>query len=152
MVALVIPQPTLTRTITNYIASHLPALPSITGRLPPLPAASSSRAVEESTHNAEYDAPPTTFASLLAELFPPFLLAVPKSKISHSRKSMRSANKGLKNKTNINLCPACGSPKLMHHLCPKCYSQITRRWKDESRSTLAQQPASTTTTRPEQEV
>lgn len=34
----------------------------------------------------------------LLELFPPFLLAVPKSKISHSRKSMRSANKGLKDK------------------------------------------------------
>jgi hypothetical protein len=100
MVALTIPQPTITRTITNYIASHLPALPSIAGRLPSSPQASSSRAVEESTHHAEYDTPPTTFASLLAELFPPFLLAVPKSKISHSRKSMRSANKGLKNKTS----------------------------------------------------
>lgn len=34
----------------------------------------------------------------LLELFPPFLLAVPKSKVSHSRKAMRSANKGLKDK------------------------------------------------------
>lgn len=34
----------------------------------------------------------------ILELFPPFLLAVPKSKVSHSRKSMRSANKGLKEK------------------------------------------------------
>lgn len=34
----------------------------------------------------------------LLQLFPPFVLAVPKSKISHSRKSMRSANKGLKDK------------------------------------------------------
>jgi hypothetical protein len=36
----------------------------------------------------------------LVELFPPFLLAVPKKKVSHSRKSMRSAHKGLKNKTS----------------------------------------------------
>lgn len=34
----------------------------------------------------------------LLDLFPPFLLAVPKSKTSHSRKAMRSANKGLKDK------------------------------------------------------
>jgi len=34
------------------------------------------------------------------ELFPSILLAVPKKKVSHSRKSMRSANKGLKNKTS----------------------------------------------------
>jgi hypothetical protein len=36
----------------------------------------------------------------LLELFPPFLLAVPKHKVTHSRKSMRSANKGLKNKSS----------------------------------------------------
>ena len=34
----------------------------------------------------------------LLELFPPWLLAVPKKKTSHSRKAMRSANKGLKDK------------------------------------------------------
>lgn len=34
----------------------------------------------------------------LLELLPPFLLAVPKKKVSHSRKAMRSANKGLKDK------------------------------------------------------
>lgn len=37
----------------------------------------------------------------LLELFPPFLLAVPKKKVSHSRKSMRSANKGLKDKKSM---------------------------------------------------
>ncbi|TCD71494.1 hypothetical protein EIP91_008875 [Steccherinum ochraceum] len=37
----------------------------------------------------------------LAELFPPFLLAVPKKKTSHSRKAMRSANKGLHDKRSI---------------------------------------------------
>jgi len=39
----------------------------------------------------------------LLELFPPFLLAVPKKKTSHSRKAMRSANKGLKDKRSA--CP-----------------------------------------------
>ena len=41
----------------------------------------------------------------LVELFPPIVLAVPKKKTSHSRKAMRSANKGLKDKTStfINL-------------------------------------------------
>lgn len=47
--------------------------------------------------------------SSLLELLPPITLAVPKSKISHSRKSMRSANKGIKNKTSeclyLYLCP-----------------------------------------------
>ncbi|KAG6879696.1 hypothetical protein C0992_012543 [Termitomyces sp. T32_za158] len=47
--------------------------------------------------------PAWTIPSLksLLELIPPFLLAVPKSKISHSRKSMRSANKGLKDKQSL---------------------------------------------------
>ena len=40
----------------------------------------------------------------LLELFPPFLLAVPKKKTSHSRKAMRSANKGLKDKRSAFAC------------------------------------------------
>ena len=40
----------------------------------------------------------------LLELFPPWLLAVPKKKTSHSRKAMRSANKGLKDKQSM-CCP-----------------------------------------------
>ncbi|KAI0051692.1 hypothetical protein FA95DRAFT_1476589, partial [Auriscalpium vulgare] len=65
----------------------------------------------------------------LWELLPPFLLAVPKKKVSHSRKAMRSANKGLKDKQNLVHCPACGSAKLAHHICPSCYSTINRAWK-----------------------
>lgn len=83
----------------------------------------------------------------LLELFPPFLLAVPKKKTSHSRKAMRSANKGLKDKhstfkfirpvrrshkcplLDLVHCPGCGSPKLAHHLCPECYSSVNRSWK-----------------------
>ncbi|KAL0252379.1 ribosomal protein L32 [Cryptococcus tetragattii IND107] len=73
----------------------------------------------------------------LLELIPPFVWAsVPKKKVSHSRKNMRAANKGLKNKTNLSLCPACGSIKLTHHVCPTCYSQISRRWKEEARNQL----------------
>ncbi|KAF9056205.1 hypothetical protein BJ165DRAFT_489084 [Panaeolus papilionaceus] len=69
----------------------------------------------------------------LLELFPPFLLAVPKSKTSHSRKAMRSANKGLKDKQNITNCPACGGVKLAHHVCANCYSELTRKWKAKQR-------------------
>lgn len=50
--------------------------------------------------------------SSLLELMPPILMAVPKHKVTHSRKSMRSANKGLKNRTSesayhlaATLCP-----------------------------------------------
>ncbi|KAL0951133.1 hypothetical protein HGRIS_007869 [Hohenbuehelia grisea] len=69
----------------------------------------------------------------LLELFPPFLLAVPKKKVSHSRKAMRAANKGLNDKQNIVNCPGCGSPKLAHHLCPNCYSFLNRLWKSKQK-------------------
>ncbi|KAH9969039.1 hypothetical protein BC827DRAFT_1263475 [Russula dissimulans] len=70
----------------------------------------------------------------LRDLIPPFLLAVPKKKVSHSRKAMRSANKGLKDKQNVVHCPGCGAAKLAHHLCPNCYSSINRAWKVKSRN------------------
>ncbi|KAJ3787962.1 hypothetical protein GGU11DRAFT_771663 [Lentinula aff. detonsa] len=70
-----------------------------------------------------------SLASLLEELFPRILLAVPKKKVSHSRKAMRAANKGLKDKHNLVHCPGCGGPKLAHHLCPTCYSFLHRMWK-----------------------
>ncbi|KAI0033158.1 ribosomal L32p protein family-domain-containing protein, partial [Vararia minispora EC-137] len=65
----------------------------------------------------------------ILDLLPPFLLAVPKKKVSHSRKSMRSANKGLKDKQNLVSCPACGAAKLAHHLCAECFSDLKRTWK-----------------------
>ncbi|KAA1468203.1 hypothetical protein DENSPDRAFT_833441 [Dentipellis sp. KUC8613] len=70
----------------------------------------------------------------LLELLPPFLLAVPKKKVSHSRKAMRSANKGLKDKQNLVHCPGCGSVKLAHHLCPTCYSAVNRAWKSKAKA------------------
>ncbi len=86
------------------------------------------------------------FLPSLRDLIPPFLLAAPKKKVSHSRKAMRSANKGLKDKQSEGMfhsvslvllndckdvvhCPGCGSAKLAHHLCPHCYSSINRAWK-----------------------
>ena len=85
----------------------------------------------------------------LLELFPPWLLAAPKKKTSHSRKRMRSANKGLQDKeseskkcerlctkgltrlapVDITACPACGRPRLMHNLCAYCFGDIRRGWK-----------------------
>ncbi|KAM5535429.1 hypothetical protein V8D89_010951 [Ganoderma adspersum] len=70
----------------------------------------------------------------LFELFPPWLLAVPKKKTSHSRKAMRSANKGLKDKQNLVHCQACGSPKLAHHLCPNCYRELNMERKAKNRT------------------
>ncbi|PFH54512.1 hypothetical protein AMATHDRAFT_72297 [Amanita thiersii Skay4041] len=69
----------------------------------------------------------------LLDMFPPFLLAVPKKKTSHSKKAMRSANKSLKDKQNIVNCPACGSPKLAHNLCSNCYTYLNRTWKSQNK-------------------
>ncbi|EIW86673.1 hypothetical protein CONPUDRAFT_17616, partial [Coniophora puteana RWD-64-598 SS2] len=69
----------------------------------------------------------------LLDLLPPIILAVPKKKVSHSRKRMRSANKGLKDKHNIVNCPACGEAKLAHHMCGNCMSIITRQWRDSKK-------------------
>lgn len=60
------------------------------------------------------------------ELFPPILLAVPKSKVSHSRKSMRSANKGLKEKFS----------KLLVLLCCSALVVIKGATTDHSASTV----------------
>lgn len=73
----------------------------------------------------------------LLELLPPIVLAVPKKKVSHSRKAMREANKGLKDKLNIVNCPACGMPKLAHNLCTQCYRGLTAGWKEEAREASA---------------
>ncbi|KAG6813260.1 hypothetical protein H0H92_012674 [Tricholoma furcatifolium] len=88
----------------------------------------SSRAVSGALFAPTFTWAAPSLQSLL-ELLPPFVLAVPKSKISHSRKSMRSANKGLKDKQNIVNCPGCGHPKLAHHLCQNCYGFLSRMWK-----------------------
>lgn len=61
----------------------------------------------------------------------PILWAAPKKKTSHSKKRMRASNKGLPIKENITSCPACGTNKLLHHLCGNCYSDIKKKSKSE---------------------
>lgn len=50
------------------------------------------------------------------------LKAVPKKKVSHSRKRMRSAHKGIKPNLSLGRCPGCGEPKRQHFLCLHCYA------------------------------
>ena len=57
----------------------------------------------------------------LSEVWESVLRAVPKKKTSHRKKRQRFlAGKGLKDVTEINKCPACGSIKKAHLLCPFC--------------------------------
>ena len=46
-------------------------------------------------------------------------MAVPKKKISSSRRGMRRSHDALK-KINIMECPNCGEPKLPHQMCLYC--------------------------------
>ncbi|KLO91142.1 hypothetical protein CEK26_007036 [Fusarium fujikuroi] len=49
------------------------------------------------------------------------LRAVPKNKVSHSRKRHRQmAGKALKDVNNLCKCPGCGQPKRTHRLCQTC--------------------------------
>jgi len=70
----------------------------------------------------------------LRELLESILWAVPKKKTSHSKKGMRLSNKGLKNITSIETCPACERPKRMHHLCLYCYRQLKYQFKGGGRT------------------
>ncbi|GAA5887672.1 hypothetical protein JCM6882_001491 [Rhodosporidiobolus microsporus] len=82
---------------------------------------------------------PDTLAGL-RDLLPPWVLAVPKSKTTHSAKRMRSANKGLKEKQNLVSCPSCGAPKLAHHLCHDCHTAFRREIHREAKEAKAQAP------------
>ena len=46
-------------------------------------------------------------------------MAVPKSKITRSKRNMRRAHDSLK-AANLGECPNCGEPKLPHHVCGAC--------------------------------
>ncbi|PWY98517.1 hypothetical protein BCV70DRAFT_201827 [Testicularia cyperi] len=73
------------------------------------------------------------WSDLGAALWDGLLRAVPKKKVSHSRKSMRAANKGLKDRTDLVHCSACGKPKLHHHICASCFFEISRQQKSAQR-------------------
>ncbi|MGB0684506.1 MAG: 50S ribosomal protein L32 [Magnetovibrionaceae bacterium] len=46
-------------------------------------------------------------------------MAVPKKKVSRSRRNMRRAHDALSSTTGIE-CPNCGELKLPHHVCASC--------------------------------
>tara|TARA_B100001093_G_C26215677_1_gene753928 strand:- start:39 stop:236 length:198 start_codon:yes stop_codon:yes gene_type:complete len=46
-------------------------------------------------------------------------MAVPKKKISTSRRGMRRSHDALKS-SNVIECPNCGEPKLAHQMCLYC--------------------------------
>jgi large subunit ribosomal protein L32 len=46
-------------------------------------------------------------------------MAVPKKKISKSRRDMRRSHLALAPVAPV-LCPRCGEPKLQHHMCTNC--------------------------------
>jgi len=46
-------------------------------------------------------------------------MAVPKRKVSKSRRDKRRATHALES-VRVNTCPQCNSPKLPHRVCPTC--------------------------------
>ncbi len=46
-------------------------------------------------------------------------MALPKRKISKSRRGKRRAHQKVK-LVNLSACPQCNEPKLPHHVCPNC--------------------------------
>ncbi|PVV02422.1 hypothetical protein BB560_003130 [Smittium megazygosporum] len=71
------------------------------------------------------------FGLNLSEIFEAILRAVPKKKTTHSKKRMRAAGKGLKDRKDIVRCPACGHAKLTGHVCMNCYKAIRERLRKD---------------------
>ncbi|GAA6058695.1 hypothetical protein JCM10212_003383 [Sporobolomyces blumeae] len=114
----------------------------------PSTSASTSQATVQVTVPSSSAADPTLFASIAAlipdslaaglrDLLPPWVLAVPKRRTTHSAKRMRSANKHLKEKQNLVACPSCGAPKLSHHLCHSCHVAFRREYHREAKEQAA---------------
>ena len=117
---------------TMLLRFRMPALfvtPSSWSSTPPFtPALSCAPALTSGSALAE-SAEGSSSSWSLGSLWDGILLAVPKKKVSHSRKSMRSANKGLKDRVDLVHCSACGKPKLHHHICAYCYYDLNRARK-----------------------
>lgn len=47
-------------------------------------------------------------------------MAVPKKRTSKTRKGMRRAHDFLTATAAVEVCEACGAPKLRHHVCLEC--------------------------------
>ncbi|CEJ79946.1 Putative WD domain-containing protein [[Torrubiella] hemipterigena] len=71
----------------------------------------------------------------LDDIWESVLRAVPKNKVSHSRKRHRQmAGKALKDVTSLNKCPGCGGEKRSHRLCPHCLEDFKDVWRQEKRA------------------
>ena len=69
--------------------------------------------------------PSSARAESMAE---PFLwAAVPKKRVSHSKKRMRMTSKWLKPVNHYCFCRTCGNPKLLHVLCGYCFKETMRK-------------------------
>jgi large subunit ribosomal protein L32 len=73
----------------------------------------------------------TSLIPIVTGIWDSILRAVPKKKSSYSQKRKRQlAGKGLKDKTNLTRCEACGDSKLLHTLCASCVKSIQRDWRE----------------------
>ena len=76
----------------------------------------------------------TTLIPIITGIWDSILRAVPKKKTTHSQKRKRQlVGKGLKDKTNITRCEACGDLKLLHTLCGSCVKSIQKDWRNRER-------------------
>ncbi len=57
-------------------------------------------------------------------------MAVPKRRVSTTRKAKRRTNWKL-DKPTINLCPSCGGPREPHHACTACGTYKSKPAKSE---------------------
>ncbi|KAK3196636.1 hypothetical protein K4F52_000518 [Lecanicillium sp. MT-2017a] len=70
--------------------------------------------------------------TLLDDIWESVLRAVPKNKVSHSRKRHRQmAGKALKDVNSLCKCPGCGAPKRTHRLCQNCLEEMKKIWKED---------------------
>ncbi|KAK0766042.1 hypothetical protein N5P37_001984 [Trichoderma harzianum] len=84
---------------------------------------------------------------LLGDIWESVLRAVPKNKVSHSKKRSRQmAGKALKDVNHLCKCPGCGEVKRTHRLCQNCLEDMKRIWRqDYPAPSFYHGPAKTTT-------
>ncbi|ODA82088.1 hypothetical protein RJ55_00593 [Drechmeria coniospora] len=69
---------------------------------------------------------------VLDDIWESVLRAVPKNKVSHSRKRHRQmAGKALEDVNSLCKCPGCGETKRTHRLCQRCLEDMKRIWRDD---------------------